>query len=251
MPGTHFHGRDRSQGDGLWGVSQLGSEIALVPPGGPNYDIVVYLDGRTIRRARNSKGLTQEDLAGMVGTDADAISRIELNKLRPDRELIEAISRALAADLPGELAIGRRRPKYLELADRTWLYQKLVVEDLTYQRIADLIGCSRQRVHQRAKQFALRRRKKRSARAKKRKKRVIPLKGLLKEKRLRARHNGKLYVLRVYPSGRLQMRHTGKVYNNPDNAAKAVCKQKTDGWTFWRYKNAERNWVPLSTLREQ
>jgi len=36
-----------------------------------------------------------------------------------------------------------------ELMDREWLYQKVVVEGLSCPEVADLLGCSRQYVHQR------------------------------------------------------------------------------------------------------
>ena len=40
-----------------------------------------------------------------------------------------------------------------ELADRNWLYQKVTVEGLTYQEIANLLGCSRQYVHQKVNEY--------------------------------------------------------------------------------------------------
>ncbi len=42
-----------------------------------------------------------------------------------------------------------------ELADPKWLYQKVTVEGLTYQEIADLLGCSRQYVHQKVNEFGI------------------------------------------------------------------------------------------------
>jgi len=42
-----------------------------------------------------------------------------------------------------------------ELADEGWLYQKVTVEGLTYQEIADLLGCSRQYVHQKVNEFGV------------------------------------------------------------------------------------------------
>ncbi|MDY6913809.1 MAG: helix-turn-helix domain-containing protein [Planctomycetota bacterium] len=213
----------------------------------------MFPDGQAIRQARRAKGLTQKGLAEMVGTYPFAISRIERNDLRPCRALLDAISEALAVDLtdwPVSEYAEQVRRKIPELADPEWLRQKLIVEGLTYQRIGDLVGCSRQRVHQRAQQFGLHRPRRPAASRKPKKRRVIPLKGLLKEKRLRALYNGKLYIARVYRSGRLRMRATGEVYDSPDAAATAVCEQETDGWEFWHYKNPQLGWVPLNTLRQ-
>ena len=42
-----------------------------------------------------------------------------------------------------------------ELMDREWLYQKVTVEGLSYQEVADLLGCSRQYVHQRVDAFGI------------------------------------------------------------------------------------------------
>lgn len=42
-----------------------------------------------------------------------------------------------------------------ELADRKWLYRKVAVEGLTYQEIADLLGCSRQYVHQKVNEYGV------------------------------------------------------------------------------------------------
>jgi len=42
-----------------------------------------------------------------------------------------------------------------ELADQDWLYEKVTIEGLTYQEIADLLGCSRQYVHQKVNEFGI------------------------------------------------------------------------------------------------
>lgn len=42
-----------------------------------------------------------------------------------------------------------------ELADPDWLRQKVTVEGLTYQEIADLLGCSRQYVHQKVNEYSV------------------------------------------------------------------------------------------------
>jgi len=42
-----------------------------------------------------------------------------------------------------------------ELADEAWLHEKVTIEGLTYQEIADLLGCSRQYVHQKVNEFGI------------------------------------------------------------------------------------------------
>ena len=42
-----------------------------------------------------------------------------------------------------------------ELADRRWLHRKVAIEGLTYQEIADLLGCSRQYVHQKVIEYKI------------------------------------------------------------------------------------------------
>ena len=140
--------------------------------------------------------------------------------------------------------------KYPEIADKEWLRLKFVDEYLTYQAIADLVGCSRQRVHQRVLEFGMTR--PRISRAKPKKpKRVIPLKGLLKDKRIRGMHKGKRFIGHVMPSGAIKRRDTGEVFDSPCEAARSVSGRKTiNGWTFWRYRVSKGCWEPLSTLKK-
>jgi DNA-binding XRE family transcriptional regulator len=51
--------------------------------------------GSTIRRLREARGLTQEQLAGAVGMMRSNISRIEAAKHRPTLETLERIAKAL------------------------------------------------------------------------------------------------------------------------------------------------------------
>lgn len=140
--------------------------------------------------------------------------------------------------------------KYPQIADKEWLRKKFVDEYLTYQAIADMVGCSRQRVHQRVLEFGLTRPKISRAKPKK-PKRVIPLKGLLKDKRIRGTHRGKLYIAHVMPSGAIKRRDTGEVFDSPCEAARAVSGRKTvDGWEFWRYRVSKGCWTPLAALKE-
>ena len=140
--------------------------------------------------------------------------------------------------------------KYPQIAVKEWLRQKFVDEYLTYQAIADMVGCSRQRVHQRVIEYGLTRPKISRAKPKK-PKRVIPLKGLLKDKRIRAMHKGKRFIAHVMPSGAVKRRDTGEVFDSPCEAARSVTgRKRIDGWTFWRYRFAKGRWEPLSTLKK-
>ncbi len=47
------------------------------------------------------------------------------------------------------------RNRIPELVDREWLYQKVAVEGLNYKEIGDLMGCSRQYVHQKVNEFGM------------------------------------------------------------------------------------------------
>ena len=51
----------------------------------------------------------------------------------------------------------RNRIRIPELMDREWLYQKVTVEGLSCPEVADLLGCSRQYVHQRVVLMGIRR----------------------------------------------------------------------------------------------
>jgi len=140
--------------------------------------------------------------------------------------------------------------KYPEIADKDWLRKKFVDEYLTYQSIADMVGCSRQRVHQRVLEFGLTRPKISRAKPKK-PKRVIPLKGLLKDKRIRCMHRGKRYIAHVMPSGAIKRRDTGEVFDSPCEAAMSVSGRKTvNGWRFWRYRVSKGVWTPLADLKK-
>jgi len=139
--------------------------------------------------------------------------------------------------------------KYPQIADEKWLRKKFIGEYLTYQAIADMVGCSRQRVHQRVLEFGLTR--PRISRAKPQKpKRVIALKGLLKDKRIRAMYKKKRYIAHVLPSGAIKRRDTGELFDLPGRAAESICGKAVNGWRFWRYRDDEGNWEPLIKLKQ-
>ncbi len=58
-----------------------------------------YITGTTIKRLREEKGLTQQQLAEMVGVSSKAVSKWETAKGLPDITLIEPISVALGVSV--------------------------------------------------------------------------------------------------------------------------------------------------------
>ena len=77
----------------------------------------------------------------------------------------------------------------------------------------------------------------------------VPLRGLIRNKRLRGTYKGEDWLAWVLPSGRIKLKHTGDIYDSPSGAAGAIKRRSTNGWTFWRYLNDAHEWVPLGTLR--
>jgi hypothetical protein len=78
----------------------------------------------------------------------------------------------------------------------------------------------------------------------------IPLAGIIKSKALRVTYKSVLYRAWILPSGRIKLLHTGKLYDSPSAAGSAVRDGKsTNGWTFWKYKNDNGQWVEIKTLK--
>ena len=69
------------------------------------------------------------------------------------------------------------------------------------------------------------------------------------EKRLplRAIYKGKTYRATLRLDGYIS--YGGRLYDSPSAAAKRILKRAGNGWNFWHYKEAARNWPPLSKLR--
>lgn len=66
--------------------------------------------------------------------------------------------------------------------------------------------------------------------------------------RLRGTHKGKLIKARVRKDGSIHF--AGEIYNSPSMAAAAAVGRKTcNGWDFWTYERAPRDWVKLAELR--
>ena len=58
-----------------------------------------YITGPTIKRLRESKGITQSDLAENIGVSSQAISKWETSKGLPDITLIEPLAKALGVSV--------------------------------------------------------------------------------------------------------------------------------------------------------
>lgn len=58
--------------------------------------------GQVIRRERESKGLSQEKLAGLAGLDRSYMHRLESGRSSPTLDTLESLARALQV-LPSEL----------------------------------------------------------------------------------------------------------------------------------------------------
>ena len=64
---------------------------------------------------------------------------------------------------------------------------------------------------------------------------------------LRADYKGRRYEAWVHSNGTIQ--HEGKKYYSPSGAARAVVGRASNGWRFWKYRNAPGEWVELRELR--
>ncbi len=90
---------------------------------------------------------------------------------------------------------------------------------------------------------------KRSPTGTRNKRKLLPLKWRLRDKRLKGTHAGKEYRARVLPSGRIKLLDTGRVYDSPTAAARAIVKRSVNGWLWWRYRDSRRRWASLVGLR--
>ena len=107
--------------------------------------------GAVLRKLRLERGLTQESLAHLAGTDAANISRMELDRQSPSLQMLYGLSRALqipvsriferseqeAADPSRVIAQGRSPQNYNRAAERLMQQiatltpaQRIVVQDL-------------------------------------------------------------------------------------------------------------------------
>lgn len=70
-----------------------------------------YITGATVKKLREAKGITQQQLADIIGVTAKAVSKWETAKGLPDISLIESLSQALGVSvmelMSGETVINR------------------------------------------------------------------------------------------------------------------------------------------------
>lgn len=70
-----------------------------------------YITGATIKRLREGKGITQQQLAEMIGVSGKAVSKWETSKGLPDISLVEPLSKALGVSvmelMSGETVINK------------------------------------------------------------------------------------------------------------------------------------------------
>lgn len=85
-------------------------------------------------------------------------------------------------------------------------------------------------------------------RARGRKREPVPLQPYVARRfGIRRRYKGQLYKATVRKTGKISFRN--RVYTTPSAAAVAVTKRPTNGWSFWRYKSNEGEWVKLNRLK--
>jgi hypothetical protein len=65
---------------------------------------------------------------------------------------------------------------------------------------------------------------------------------------IRAAYKGQQYSARVRKDGKI--RYDSKIYNSPSLAGIAIVGRTCNGWSFWRYKNSDDEWVRLNVLRK-
>ncbi len=66
-------------------------------------------------------------------------------------------------------------------------------------------------------------------------------------KPLRATSKGRTFGATLRTNGTI--RYAGRIYPSPTAAASAAVGRICNGWTFWRYRNDRKQWVPLSRLK--
>lgn len=64
-----------------------------------DYDMNTYITGSTIKRLRETKGITQTELADQIGVSSKAVSKRETAKGLPDISLIEPLSKAIGVSV--------------------------------------------------------------------------------------------------------------------------------------------------------
>ena len=84
-------------------------------------NFMVFL-GNRIKKAREQAGLTQEELAGLIGISRTAIARYELGEIEPKIRNLIAIAEQLHVSVDYLLGIDNDRPEISLLGRRVNLY---------------------------------------------------------------------------------------------------------------------------------
>lgn len=209
--------------------------------GGKNGIYVLYRNDRLyyVGLAGNLKGRINQHLSDR---HAGKWTHFSLYLIRSERHMKELESLVLRiADPKGNKVRGRLKGA----VDLRKAFKKKLVEQ-AQREIDDLMD----RTQKKPKSAKMVKAGKKAAVTRKTAGKNIPLRNLLKSKSLRATYKGKRYTAWVYASGRIKLKLNGKIYDSPSGAGEAVRGGKhTNGWSFWRYKNAKREWVTLKTLR--
>ncbi|MGA2623830.1 MAG: GIY-YIG nuclease family protein [Bacteroidota bacterium] len=81
-------------------------------------------------------------------------------------------------------------------------------------------------------------------------KRTPSLQGLLSEgSRLRVVYKKQDFDATLDATGRIIFE--GKIFNSPSSAGSAIIGKPIDGWHFWKYENAQGQWVKIDELRKK
>ena len=101
-----------------------------------------YVTGAVIKRLREEKGITQSQLADMIGVSDKAVSKWETSKGLPDITLIEPLGKALGASVAelfsGETVINRNTSSNLMFSK---LYVCPVCGNILHSTGAAVISC--------------------------------------------------------------------------------------------------------------
>ncbi|MFB3910061.1 MAG: hypothetical protein ACE15D_16855 [Candidatus Eisenbacteria bacterium] len=65
---------------------------------------------------------------------------------------------------------------------------------------------------------------------------------------LRAGYKDAVYKATLRTDG--WIRCGNAIFDSPTGAAKAILGRNVNGWVFWKYRNAKKEWVPLRDLRK-
>ncbi len=65
---------------------------------------------------------------------------------------------------------------------------------------------------------------------------------------IKKEYKGKEFSAWVRKDGRIKFE--GKIYNSPTMAGIAAIGRRVNGWTFWKFKNDDGEWVKLDVLRK-